>query len=190
MRYVSCGTSFRMASKLIGCTYNVLGNPSLRACSCDEINNFVRVVCAVNLQQIADLLCRFWAFLLALDFATHQSTSFLDLHFWVVIPNYHSIINLHGCVLPMFDRHIGDIMSTMVSKFLIVLYLDWTIRLLGLKSDGARNMTGWVASVVIHLDAAMHNDYSLIWIWCGAHQLDLVMEDIMSNVIKERLWKT
>jgi hypothetical protein len=49
VRYVFCGTSFCMASKLISCTYDVLGNPSLRACSCDKISNFVRIVCVVNL---------------------------------------------------------------------------------------------------------------------------------------------
>ncbi len=188
VRYVSCGTSFRMAFELIGCTYDVLGNPGLRVCSRDKISNFVRTVCAINLQRIADLLRRFWAFSLALDSATRQSTSFLDLRFRIFVPNYHSIVNLHGCTLPMFDRHTWDIMSTMVSKFLTVLYPDWTIRLLGLTFDGARNMTGRVAGVVTRLDAAMHSDCSLIRIWCGAHQLDLVMEDIMNNVIKERFF--
>jgi hypothetical protein len=41
VRYVSCGTSFRMASELIDRTYDVLGNPSLCVCSRDEISNFV-----------------------------------------------------------------------------------------------------------------------------------------------------
>ncbi len=139
VRYMSCGTSFRMASQLIGCTYNVLGNPGLRVCSHDEISNFVRAVYVVNLQRIADLLRCSWAFSLALDSATHQSTSFLDLCFRIFVPNYHSIVNLHGCTLPMFDRHTGDIMSTMVSKFLTVLCPNWRIRLLGLTFDGARN---------------------------------------------------
>jgi hypothetical protein len=76
----------------------------------------------------------------------------------------------------------------MVSKFLTVLCPDWTIRLLGLMSDGARNMTGWVAGVISRLNAAMHSDCFLIRIWCGAHQLDLVMEDIMNNVIKEQFF--
>jgi hypothetical protein len=49
-------------------------------------------------------------------------------------------------------------------------------------------MTWQVASVVIRIDAMMHSNCSLILIWCGAHQLDLVMEDIMSNVIKERFF--
>jgi hypothetical protein len=71
VHYVSCRTSFHMASELIGYTYDVLGNPGLRACSRDKINNFVRAVCAVNLQRIVDLLHRSWAFSLALDSATH-----------------------------------------------------------------------------------------------------------------------
>jgi hypothetical protein len=78
VRYVSCGTSFRMASELIGCMYDVLGNLDLHACSCDKISNFIRVVCVIDLQQIADLMRRSWAFSLALDSATHQSTSFLN----------------------------------------------------------------------------------------------------------------
>jgi len=49
VRYVSCETSFHMAFELINCTYDVLGNPGLRACSHDEINNFVRAICVVNL---------------------------------------------------------------------------------------------------------------------------------------------
>ncbi len=167
-----------MASELIGCTHDVLGNLGLRACSHDEISNFVWAICAVNMQQITDFLCYSWAFSLALDSATHQSTSFLDLCFRVFIPNYHSIINLHGCALLMFDRHTRDIMSTMVNKFLIVLCPEWTIRLLGLTSNGACNMTRRVTGVVTRLDAAMHSDCSLIWIWCGAHQLYLVMDDI------------
>jgi hypothetical protein len=109
VRYVFCGTSFRMVSELIGCTYDVLGNPGLRVCSRDEISNFVRAVCTINLQRIVDLLRRSWAFSLALDFATHQITSFLDLRFRIFVPNYHSIVNLHGCTLPMFDHHTGDI---------------------------------------------------------------------------------
>ncbi len=79
-------------------------------------------------------------------------------------------------------------MSTMVNKFLTVLCPDWTIRLLDLTSNEARNMTGRVAGVVTCLDATMHNDCFLIRIWCGAHQLDLVMEDIMNNVIKKRFF--
>ncbi len=37
----------------------------------------------------------------------------------------------------------------MVDKFLTVLCFNWTIHLITLASDGARNMTGCIAGVVI-----------------------------------------
>jgi hypothetical protein len=85
----------------------------------------------------------------------------------------------------MFDRHTDEVMFDMVSKFLIMLYLDWTIRLIGLASNGAHNMTGRVASIASRLDVAMHDDCLLTQIWCGVHQLDFVMEHIMNDVLKE-----
>jgi hypothetical protein len=49
----------------------------------------------------------------------------------------------------MFNRHTNKVMFDMVNKFLIMLYPDWAIRLIGLVSDGACNMTGRIASVAI-----------------------------------------
>jgi hypothetical protein len=82
----------------------------------------------------------------------------------------------------------GEVMFTMVDSFLSVLCPDWKIRLLGVTSDGARNMTGRVAGVVTRIDNAMNEACQLTRIWCGAHQLDLVMEYIMSHVIKQRFF--
>jgi hypothetical protein len=39
--YVFCGASFRMASNIIGCTYDVLGDPCLRACSHQDVSKFI-----------------------------------------------------------------------------------------------------------------------------------------------------
>ena len=50
-------------------------------------------------------------------------------------------------------------------------------------------MTGRVAGVVSRLDNAMHDSCQLTRIWCGAHQLDLVvMEDIMNNIVRDRFF--
>jgi hypothetical protein len=38
------------------------------------------------------------------------------------------------------------------------------------------------------MDAAMHDDCPLIQIWCGTHQLNLVMEHIMNDVVKEHFF--
>ncbi len=153
-----------MVSNIIGCTYDVLGDLCLRACSRQDVNKFIRVVCAINLQRITNVLRCFWGFSIVLNFATHQSTLYLDLCFCVFIEEHNTIVNLHGCALPMFDRHTGKVMFDMVSKFLTVLYLDWTICLIGLASDGTRNMTGRVAGVVTRLDAwRLPFNSDLVW---------------------------
>ncbi|CAK9230317.1 unnamed protein product [Sphagnum troendelagicum] len=56
VHYISCGASFQMASNIIGCTYNVLGDLCLCACSRQDVNKFIWVVCVINLQCIVDIL--------------------------------------------------------------------------------------------------------------------------------------
>jgi len=58
------------------------------------MNNFV---CVINLQHIFDILWTSWAFSLALDFLTHQNTSYFDLRIRVYMEKHHTITNLHGC---------------------------------------------------------------------------------------------
>jgi hypothetical protein len=106
------------------------------------------------------------------------------------LPVFYDIVNVHAVALPMFDRHTGEVMYKMVAAFLNVMCPVWTVRLLGISSDGARNMTGRVAGVVTRLSNAMHNECPLIRVWCGAHQLDLIMEYIMNSIVKERFFTT
>jgi hypothetical protein len=155
IRYVSCGASFRMAANCIGKTYEILKSPSLRSCSRRDVSSYARVVCAVNLQRMKVLLKNTWAFSLALGSATHESTSYLDIRIRFFDERSCSIVNLHACALPMFDRHTGRVMFDMVAKFLGVICPDWTIRLLGATSDGARNMTGRVEGVLSYLESSL-----------------------------------
>ncbi len=115
VRYVSCGVSFQLVSNILSCTYDVLHNLVLRACSHHDVANYIRVVCVVNLQCIARHLCRAWAFSITLDSATHQSTSYLNVHFQIFMPTFYNIVNLHAVALPMFDWHTSEVM-----------YLSWT----------------------------------------------------------------
>jgi hypothetical protein len=82
----------------------------------------------------------------------------------------------------------GEVMFEMVFNFLTILCHNWKIRLLGLSSDEAQNITGHVFDVVTRLQDSMQDDCSLFCIWCEAHQLDLVMEQIMNEVIKEHFF--
>ncbi len=139
----------------------MLHNPVLHAYSRHDVANYIRVVCVVNLQRIARHLHRAWAFSIALDSATHQSTSYLDVRFRIFMLAFYNIVNLHAIMLPMFNRHIGKVMFQMVVSFLDVLHPGWKVHLLGVSSDGARNMIGRVSSVVTCLSNAMHNECPL-----------------------------
>jgi hypothetical protein len=185
VQYVSCGASFWLASNILNCTYDVLHNPVLCACSHHDVTNYIKVVCAINLQCIARHLRRAWAFSIALDSITHQSTSYFDVRFRIFMPAFYNIVNLHVVTLPMFDWHTSEVMFQMVVFFLDVLCPGWKVHLLSVFSDGARNMTGRVSGVVTRLSNAMHNECPLTRVWCGAHQLDLVMEHIMDTIVKE-----
>ncbi len=104
------------------------------------------------------------------------------------MPAFYNIVNLHAVALPMFDWHTSEVMFQMVVSFLDVLRPGWKVHQLGVSSDGARNMTGRVFGVVTRLSKAMHNECPLTRVWCGAHQLDLVMEHIMDTIVKERFF--
>ena len=65
-------------------------------------------------------------------------------------------------------------MHDMIDKFISLLRPHWRIALLGVASDGARNMTSRAAGVVSRLQRSMHKECRMIRIWCGAHQLELV----------------
>jgi hypothetical protein len=48
VRYTLCGTSFRMTSEIIACTFDVMGDPRLQHCCWQDVSNYIRVVCAVT----------------------------------------------------------------------------------------------------------------------------------------------
>ena len=143
----------------------------------------MRVACAANLQKISVLLKDSWAFSIAVDSTTHHSTSYLDLRIRIYSNKHRIIFNLHGCALPMHDRHTGEVMFGMLSSFLCDLCPSWKISMLGVASDGARNMTGRAVGIVTRLQNYMHDGCRLLRVWCAAHQLVLVMEHIMANVV-------
>lgn len=185
LRFISNGVTFRTAQAILRDTADVLGLTRTMVCNRQEVSMFARVGCAINLQRISDVLKQSWAFSIAIDSATHQSTSYLDLRFRVYSRSSRDIYNLHGCALPLHDRHTGEVMHDMIEKFLSVVCPHWKIALLGVASDGARNMTGRAAGVVTRLQRSMHEKCPMIRIWCGAHQLDLVMEHIMTTVVND-----
>ena len=74
--------------------------------------SYISVQRAANFQRILDLLQRLWNFSVALDGATHQGTSYLDLR--AQIYDGFIIHNINIYVLPKFEQHTGKVMFNMV----------------------------------------------------------------------------
>jgi hypothetical protein len=61
-------------------------------------------------------------------------------------------------------------------------------KLIGIATDGARNMTGRHSSAVTRLASGGFPGFYRIW--CGAHQLDLVFQEVMSGLCEEAFYGT
>ena len=61
------------------------------------------------------------------------------------------IKNIHVIALPMFDRHTGDYMYELFSNLFDILDTLWKSKLVGITTDGARNMTGCHRGVVTRI---------------------------------------
>lgn len=73
--------------------------------SCNStISPHARFACAVNLQNVYELLKEAWTFSIALDMFTRMSPSYLDVGLRVHL-NKLCVINLHILAIPMHDSH-------------------------------------------------------------------------------------
>jgi len=89
--------------------------------------------------------------------------------------NNAGIINLHLLAIPVYDRHTGLVIFEVASKALDVLCPSWRDMIIGISTDGERKMTGRVSGATTLFQNVSRPGF--IKIWCGAHQLDLVLQD-------------
>ena len=181
VEFASLGSSFRLIDRLAQSTKELTGMACYGGCNRRKVAVYLRVMCASNLQILGDCLARCWAFSLALDGATHQSTSYLDIRVRFCTPD--GLHNCHLLALPLNDRHTGEAMFEMVVNVLDVIRPGWKDSLIGIATDGARNMTGRHAGLVTRLDRCTGPGF--IRVWCGAHQLDLIMADIYGKMLQQ-----
>lgn len=138
--YLSVGSSFRMASRIVTMTKERTGLASIGSCSEGAVAKYARFVCALNLQQLKEILAKSWTFSVAMDMSTHMSTSYLDIR--IRLHWEDDILNFHVLAIPLFERHTGEAMFRAASKAFSVLCSDWMDILIGVSTDGERKMTG------------------------------------------------
>lgn len=175
MGYMSFGASFRLVSRQLLCTREVLGLGYLHGCSEKKVSQYARIALAANLQKLREILSTCWTFSIAFDSATIESTSYFDVR--VRFGRRGQIFCFHLAALPMYGRHTGELMSDLFCKAMDVVCPTWRSKLLSAASDGARNMTGRVRGVVSRVASELTpSTMRLIRVWCGAHQLDLIFQ--------------
>jgi hypothetical protein len=74
----------------------------------------------------------------------------------------------------MHEWHTGEYQFSLIVKLLDVICPNWCKQLIGVSSDGASAMTGGLKGTVTRLTNECNG--KVFRIWCGAHQLDLIIK--------------
>ena len=91
--------------------------------------------------------------------------------------------------IPLFERHSGENMFLVLQRLFDAVFSEsWRSRCICVSSDGAKNMTGCLQGLVTRIS----NECSpgLIRIWCGLHQLDLVMQSVYEAAYNRQFYST
>lgn len=97
------------------------------------------------------------------------------------------IHNMHNMAIPIQDTHTGNCFYEIVKQFLEGML--GTIRkdkFLSIATDGARNMTGRVSGAATTFGNVAHP--GVFRVCCAAHQLDLVVQHLMSWLLHKGIW--
>ena len=178
--YLKLGGSFRMIAATMDVTREHTGISLYGGCDENEVAKNARIVCAHSLQILSEIIGQVWCFSLAIDGATHQGMSYLDVRV-----RFHwkgEMLNYHLIALPLFARHTGENMFSVLEKFLnAVLSGGWLQQCICVSSDGARNMTGETRDLVSRISRACPP--GMYRVWCGLHKLDLVMQQVYESAL-------
>jgi len=184
---IASGCSFRQTAKVMDIYHKALRNPKLRGLNDHMVSHFARVVLAVTLQIIADVLSdpAVWAFSLAADSSTHLGVPLLDQRVRVCLKG--TLYNLHLVLVPFFDRHTSLNYVKLMTTLLNILCPSWRDKLISISSDGENTMTGRIGGVVTLLEKECSNP--VLRIWCVAHQLDIVVKEATRGLLHEAFYK-
>ena len=119
---------------------------------------------------------------IAIDAGNNKGTSYLDLR--VTCYSKNNLQNFHLIAIPTRERHTGKHQYSLIVTTFDVLAPQWRHQLIGVASDGASAMSGCVQGTCTHLERECHNP--IFRIWCGAHQLDLVVKKAFKRLCSER----
>ncbi|KAE9022765.1 hypothetical protein PR003_g11965 [Phytophthora rubi] len=191
IKFVACGASYRLASRMVQCTKEETKMAYYSGCSEHRVAGYVRAVIASNLQKIALMMRSSWAYALATDAAVHQGTSYLDIR--VRLWQNGALQDFHLLTLPTFDQHPAPSIMERLEKFLDIMDANWRGKLLGTTTNGGVNtgrntgMTGSQQGLSARLTTVV-NKSAFYLIWCGVHQLELVVKNCVASFCQKAFY--
>ena len=184
--YVSIGVSFRQCSRLLLSCKELANLSEVGNCNVAKVIQAVRFTCCQNYEVLCKILQHAWAFSIAMDAGTKASVPYLDVRVRATVDG--SLYNLHLVALPMTESHTGENTFLLIEKFLDALCSNWRKKLISVSTDGASNMQGRYQGAVTRLDDVCCDGFYRIW--CGAHQLDLVIQSIFVQMLNNTFVET
>jgi hypothetical protein len=131
-----------------------------------------------------EMLASSWTFSIAMDMSTHMSTSYLDIRVRLFVRG--AIHNLHLLAIPMFGAHTADQIFNHADTALNAICAQWRDIIVSISTDGERKMTGRVSGVATRFQRAAKPGFFRIW--CGLHQLDLVLQKFFKQLIDDEFY--
>ncbi|KAG7372930.1 hypothetical protein IV203_033654 [Nitzschia inconspicua] len=170
------------ASKLYQSVKEETGMGVLGSVSDVEVAQHCRTVCAINLQYLKEIFNDIWAFAIAIDAGNNAGTAYLDLRMRCYYKG--SLEYLHILAIPMREHHTGEYQYDLIVETMNVLAPDWRHQLIGITTDGASTMTGCIQGTCTRLSNECHGN--IFRVWCGAHQLDLVVKKAFNQLMNKK----
>ncbi len=186
INFVAVGVSFRQASRLYQSVKEDTGMGVMGSISDVEVAQHCRTVCAINLQYLKEIFKDIWAFAIAIDAGNNAGTAYLDLRMRCFFKG--ALQNFHVLAIPMRERHTGEYQYDLVVETMDVLAPNWRHQLIGITTDGASAMTGCVQGTCTRLSNECHGN--IFRVWCGAHQLDLVVKKAFNRLMSDNFLNT
>jgi len=185
---IAAGLSFRQVESVLNAFKARTGLAKIGCINDTRIADNARTLCGINMQMISQILNSpyTWAFSLANDGSTHYGHSYFDNR--IRIHRNGDIFNLHILAIPIFEQHTSDNMCNLISGVLDILCPMWRSKILGVGSDGAPAMTGCIQGVVTQLE--QQAEHQIYCVWCGLHQLDLIMKGAYEELFDGEFIKT
>lgn len=170
---VAEGLSFRQTARVLQHAKDRLVAVKMGTIHESIVAKYVRGSCAINLEQIRVILTtRVPLFAVALDSSNNNGRSYLDVRL-----RFHlnaDLHNFHLLATPMNNAHAGLHMFDLCVRSLDAVCPQWRIILVGVSTDGAASMTGNAQGLASCIQ--QESVGKLYRVWCGLHQMDLVMK--------------